>query len=203
MKIARINPKVRKDIDSLTDIEIGINYAFAHELIWYGVDAFAHVYIASMARDSISEKMPFKDFTEKYDIEIRKLSFSSLLRLSFPLTPIKNDGVFIPHHSNPIDRVVNIMYPDYRNRITKESWPSNKTRARELINMEWQVTDLKDPYLVNGILQFGKDMWTTCVQGFRQHASGIPIFKIGKQSQKVTDLGEKLIEYYSEIIDSV
>ncbi|HLC71378.1 MAG TPA: hypothetical protein VJI32_05190 [Candidatus Nanoarchaeia archaeon] len=196
------------------------NGGYAHEILWYGVDAITHVHLMRMARDISSQKLSPEGFVKKYNLTFEDLTKQHGLRggwIRVPLTKIESGGIFIPRQAYSVkgnrrrkDRQIHLFDGDYGNRVElnprtpnePDPWP-NKQYAKQLMNRGWKSSDLESPELVEQGIRFGKDMWQTCVQGFewcsnyRYEGWGI---EESLQLPKVTELGRKLIAYYEEII---
>ena len=55
-----------------------------------------------------------------------------------------------------------------------------------------RASDFENPELIEQGIRFGRDMWERRIRGFEKYQN--------RQPQKVTDLGRKLIEYYSDLV---
>jgi hypothetical protein len=186
------------------DFQTENNYAFNHELLNYGVQAVTHSYLMQKAKNVIQGNVTKDEFVQKYGLEFLSVG-RGLLELSskrygffvMPLNKIESDGVFIPQQSywnsegKKLNREINLFGLDYANLIYGDRW-NNKDYALNLLHRKWQPSDLENSELVEQGIKFGEDMWKSCVEGFDKHKS--------KQSQKLTSLGQNLIDYYSKII---
>ena len=50
------------------------------------------------------------------------------------------------------------------------------------------------------MFRFGRDLWGTCVKIFHEDKRGTPTTQ--SQPKKVTELAEKLMDYYQQIVES-
>lgn len=202
LQFPNLDGAIIKELNELTKEEVSrkVSYAFEHEILWYGIDAIAHAHLMRMAKDISEGKLSQDEFVKKY-----KLNFRRSYGFVGSLEKIESDGIFMPQHTcrdgegNKFDREVHFFNSDYGNRVNKKCW-ENKKYAIELMGRRWQPSDLRNPELVEQGIKFGRDMWLTCVEGFEVAQKGY--LDVSAQPQKVTDLGRKLIEYYSALIFS-
>ncbi len=211
-----LSEDTKKTANELTPEEVSrrVSYAYQHEILWYGIDAVAHAYLMHRARDIREGKISLEEFARKFGLNFEdKIEVYDRPFFSGSLTAIEADSIFVPPQAylngegNRYEKRVCFFHPDYRNRISMGSW-TNKAVARLLTEKIWHPSDLEDPYTVEEGLKFGKDMWATCVVGFEEGKG--PMYESqteeGKfiftkpQPQKVTDLGRRLIAYYSSIV---
>lgn len=202
MKIKNLSKKVKEEINSLTRKEIVKNYAYTHELRWYGLDAVAHFHLMDKARDVYGGKISKDDFVEKY-----RLRFDKYGRIAVPFESIEKDGVFIPEMAywgkkgrSEVD--VSLFKGDHKNRIFMDSW-KNKDSAKGLINRKWEFSDFGTSYLVEQGVIYGKDMWRSCVEEFEETKNGVIYDGCvcePPMDPKIKRLGENLIGYYSGLI---
>ncbi len=178
------------------------NYPYNHEILWYGVDAVVHVHLMREALDISAGKVSLADFMTKF-----ALNFNSPFQGNpcVPMSRIRADGIFIPPQAQHSKYSVALFNEDYNIRVgiddllPRESWP-DKEYARKLIKREWSPSDLECKELVEQGVQFGKDMWNTCMAGYKQYKEGKE--KEGEpQAQVVTNLARKLITYYEKIVN--
>lgn len=193
------------------------NSGYSHEILWYGVEAIAHVHLMRMALDISEGRLSVDDFVSKYSLDFD----GALSGIFVPLRKIELDGVYIPqpayaerwHGGEPSEkkRPVCLFNGDYHNRIgydytpvETDHWGPDKQYARQLISRKWQPSDLENQVLMEQGVRFGRDLWRTCVAGFEWHCKyrhegwG---WKESHQAQRVTDLGRKLIAYYDGIVN--
>lgn len=116
---ATIDGATKDALNSLSESDVSrkVSYAYEHEILWYGIDAVAHVQLMRMAR-AISEG------------------------------------------------------------------------------------NLENSELIEQGIRFGRDMWQTCVSGFQHSKNGNALFNEPAQPQHVTEVAEKLIRYYSALVNS-
>jgi len=206
MNIHHLDAEVQEALNALTKYEVMLSSAYYHEIVWYGLDAVAHVHVMRKAKEVAEGKLSTDEFVNKYDLnwKITKLTNgTSLVKPCIQLKKVASDGIFMPKHLNCIggwedySREVRLFNYDYLNRVSLDSW-TNKEYAKDLVRTSWSG-DLKDADLIEQGIIFGKDMWNTCSVGFENWVK--ELHRIRKnQPQKVTDLGRKLIEYYSAIV---
>lgn len=203
-----LDEATQRALNELSETELR-HSTYDHEILWYGVDAVAHVHLMQMAKRIAEGKISIEDFMEKYGLDFgeRPIKFYDQV-LAFEggfsglLKAIENDGIFIPQQAYRIthgkaERLIQFFGGDYFNLIRKSSW-TNKDYANALIRRKWQPLDLKSPEIIEQGVRFGRDMWKTCVEGFEIIQRG---GKYGEpQPQHITDLGRKLIAYYSTIV---
>ncbi|MBI4980165.1 hypothetical protein HZC30_01240 [Candidatus Woesearchaeota archaeon] len=216
MVIPTLDKAVRTALNSLTAEEVSreVSYAYEHEILWYGIHAVAHVHLMRMA-ESIAHsrfRIPDEELIQNREEFIQKygLSFKEGEGYGFsgPLKNIERDGIFIPQqvYRRRVNQKrqryrIRFFAHDYNNRINCDSW-SDKRYARALTYGKiWQPSDLDNHILIELGIQFGRDMWKTCVDGFHEYKKGMSgAGIILPQPKKVTDLAEKLMAYYSAII---
>lgn len=205
MKVKNLSKKVRDDINSLTRKEIVKQFAYTHELRWYGLDAVAHFCLMDKARDVYRGNISKDDFVEKYRLRFDKRGY-----LAVPFESIEKDGIFIPEMTygffgkKPRSEVDVSLFDagDHINRILMPSW-KDKDYAVALMRRKWEFSDFEDADLVEQGVRYGRDFWGTCVAGFNENKDGM--FFEGKMYEpaipaKLKRLGEKLVGYYSGII---
>jgi hypothetical protein len=173
---------------------------YSHELRWYGMDSVAHFHLMSVARDVARGNISKDDFVSKYELRIDENG------IAFPFRNLEKDGIFVPNMIYVIgkkkrDSDVTLFKGDYRNRVYDPDW-EDKDYALALIDRKWSFSDFENSDLVEQGIRFGKDMWNTCVEGFEKYNAGV-YESIGHPATnlKVRDLGNKLIEYYSGIME--
>ncbi len=210
MQLPTLDETTKKELNDLTKAEVSrsISFAYEHEMLWYGIDAVAHVYLMRMARDISKGILKQDEFIRKYELDFGNQECGFVLSLN----KIESDGLFIPQQAycpgngKRLDRKIHFFNGDYDNRVRHKGWV-DKDYANQLMERKWEPSDLENPELVEQGVKFGRDMWGTCVKEFEISKRGIlkEIYN-GKriyslpQPQKVTDLGEKLITYYSALI---
>jgi len=215
MQFPDIDESTRKAVNALTLEEVkGENsHPYNHEILWYGVDAVVHFHLMTVAQDISGGKISQEEFFERYELRFN----DSLHLLIVPLEKIESDGIFIPKHAywdkkgniRKRRRKIFLFNVDYNNFIRGEGWV-DKEYARQLTYRSWHPSDLKDPVLIEQGVKFGRDLWITCVDVFEKTKDGdgclMGVDADGKeyysppQPEKITDLGEKLIAYYSAIV---
>ncbi|GEM_PF-1423079 len=202
MQFPNLDGAIIKELNELTKEEVSrkVSYPYEHEILWYGIDAIAHTHLMRMAKDISEGKLSQDEFVKKYRLDFRRSD-----GFVASLEKIESDGIFIPQQAcsdeegKKFDREVHLFNSDYGNIVRNKSWV-NKEYAIELMDRRWQPSDLRNPDLVEQGIKFGRDMWLTCVEGFETSQRGF--LDVSRQPQKVTDLGRKLIEYYSALVFS-
>lgn len=184
------------------------SYAFGHEILFYGLEAVAHYHIMHMAMRIPGEIQPI-DFIEKYELLFKIDPKSYCPELATPqftgrLASLTKDGIFIPHQAYDFPGVrhagkITFFDGDYRNRMRNDSW-LNKLLGHALIGRIWRAEDLQDTELVSQGIEFSRDLWRTCVWGFNYYKNGVTESSIQPQPEYITELGERLLEYYSSLI---
>jgi hypothetical protein len=196
MKVPNLDEATKKGLDEITKEKvISSCEAYDHEILWYGIEAVAHAYLMQMALD-ISKKLPQDEFVKKYDLNFESQDYGFIV----PFEKIESEGIFIPQLARcrwPSERRFHLFSPDYRNRIRSDCWVE-RDYARQLLDRKWQSSDLEDAELVLQGVKFGRDLWKTCVDGFHKMKKGV---LRPAQPLEITNLGEKLIEYYSTIVE--
>ena len=203
MELPKLDEATKNGLNELTVEEVSreVSYSYEHEMLWYGVEAVAHAHLMRMAKDISDGRLSQEKFVEKYGLDFGSKNSGFV----FPLEKIESDGIFIPQQAywgsdgQRCERKVHFFEHDYINRVRHDGW-IEKEYAMQLIDRKWQPSDLENPELVQQGIKFGRDMWRTCVEGFHREKNGDPEFNDPAQPQKVTDLGEKLIEYYSALV---
>ncbi|MBL7054923.1 hypothetical protein ISS05_04150 [Candidatus Woesearchaeota archaeon] len=199
MPLPNLDEVTRNGLNELNVNEVSseVSYAYNHELLWYGVDAVAHVHLMKMARDISEGKLSLDEFIDKYNLDcIGSPSYGFFV----PLDKIESDGIFVPQQTYLQNLKKTCFFDqDYINRVLLDSWVE-KEYANKLIGRKWQLSDLENPALIEQGVKFGRDMWRTCVEGFHQLKNGDPGSNDPAQPKKVTDLCKKLIDYYSTLI---
>lgn len=227
MELPNLDEITKKALNELT-IEKG-SCAYEHEIIWYGIDAVAHVHLMRMAKDISKGRLSKEKFIKKYELEFgnKNHSFGDWDHgFVVPLEKIESDGIFIPRQAylnaegERFDRKVWFFNRDYCNVFL---YNADKYPVR-LIEKKWQPSDFENSELIEQGIKFGKDMWEICVKRFEEY-KGKPKERVTYsyknrgaildwflprkqvrtvemivQPQKVTELGEKLIAYYSALI---
>lgn len=192
MQLLNLDEATRKGLNELTAEEVSrsVSYAYQHEILGYGIDAVVHTYLMRMARNISEGKLSKEEFAKKYNLEL-----GNQYGLIVSLKQIEFKGIFIPQQAywDRDDRKIHFFNPDLGNRVYHDSW-IDKDYALQLIDKKWQLSDLENPKLVEQGIKFGRDMWRTCVEGFNRTKREY------SQPQKITNLGEKLIEYYSVLV---
>ena len=182
-------------INSLTPEEVSrkVSYAFEHELMWYGIDALAHYLVMNEAKD-----LSFDDLSKKFGIGPSRYRTKPF---SVSLQAIQSNGVFIPIHAYSnldLDRKIVLFDVDYENCIDSKDW-KNQEYAFKLTGRTWSAKDFEKPRIVSSGIRFAKDLWQDSVNGFEKNQAGQSC-EDTPQPSNVTELGRKLIAYYSEII---
>lgn len=209
MQLPNFDEPIKRAVNELTEEESGMekSYAFNHELLCYGLQSVAHAYIMQIAKEISSGGISLDEFIQKYDIK-----FGGVEKFQISVQGIKSDGIFIPNveHYKDDGRTFWLFNDDHRNRIYRagefisgkfvSDW-KDQNYADALTRRVWQPSDLENLNLIEQGLKFGRDMWKTCVIGFDRYKQGHQEHRVPAQTQKVTDLGEKLINYYSAIIE--
>jgi len=200
-KNQQLNKKTRKGLNDLgsEDIWGARGFAYAHEILRYGVSAVAHNHIAKMARGIHEGKLSIDEFIRRYGLDFTERRCGGF---SVPLAKIENDGIFIPQQAywNPkgirLDRLIWLFEADLGNRV--ELYPSwvNKEYARKLIKREWKPSDLENPGLVKQGMQFSIDLMVVCADAYEN------LIKKYVPSDKAKELTRKLIAHYSELVNA-
>ncbi|MCR4327628.1 MAG: hypothetical protein NUV46_03540 [Nanoarchaeota archaeon] len=191
-----LSEEVKNEINLLTKDDLLSNYSLGHEILIYGVDSLAHLYIMKKAKENLEMGGPLKDFIEKYSLVKKDLNHNLEGKFEFQFKKIADGGIFIPDtiHSGCV-----LFKLDYWNRIFLESW-GDKEYAKKLIHKRWEEKDFENKEIINQGIKFGKDMWKTCIEGFDEYKNGYEE-QIKPQSEKLNFLGQELIDYYSLIIN--
>ncbi len=210
MPIPVLDKETAKAVNELTQTDIGTNSAFDHEILWYGINSVVHAYIMVQARDVYSGKVSLDDFVQKYSIDAVRESpgytFNGVYTpphtvhgIFVPLRNIESAGVFVPRQAywTP-DRKIKMFDGDYLNWVNDPSWTADKGYAYDLLKRcgreIWTPSIFEDQAIVEVGLRFGRDMWRTCTVVFEKRQAD------KEQSQKVAELGRKLIAYYSAVV---
>jgi len=211
MNIPQLDAKTKKELNALTDEEVSseVSFAYEHEVLKYGIDAITHVHLMNMAKEITKGEISYEEFAKKYALNFKNQDYG----FTVPLEKIEADGIFIPKqaywHKNTkkADERIELFHGDYRNYVMGKSWVE-KDYAYGLINRKWNPSDLTNQELIKQGIQFGQDMWKRCVNDFKickegeYNESRNPknnYWVFPPQPQKVTNLAEKLIGYYSMI----
>ncbi|MFA6073802.1 MAG: hypothetical protein WC758_06840 [Candidatus Woesearchaeota archaeon] len=209
MNLPDLDIMLKNTLNSLTleNLKFGtdVNHGFNHGLLLYGVEAITHNYLMQKAEDVSAGKLSKGEFIQKYNLGF--LTDGKDIGLEFaikkygffvaPINTLESEGIFIPKQADwnilgeKLNKKVNLFGLDYTNLIYRDNW-TNKDYALSLIHRKWQPEDLENPELVEQGIKFGEDMWKTCVAEFNEYKH--------RQSASITDLGQKLIDYYSKIV---
>jgi hypothetical protein len=210
-----LSPEVKDGLNGLSkeEVKLSVNYAYRHNLLGYGVNAIAHVHLMRKAKEYLLPKiLPLAEFIAKYG-----LTFDKRWGLLGPLKKIESDGIFVPRQKHWAEYgedgeedeiILNYFGQDYGNKLLSGEDREKYRYAEALMKKKWQPEDLENPELLEQGLRFGQDLWTICVQDFHSSKNGTirVLFPDGRrllnppQPQKVTDLAERLIEYYCELL---
>jgi hypothetical protein len=68
------------------------------------------------------------------------------------------------------------------------------------MNRRWELRDLEDSDLIRKGIIFGRSMWVNSIRYFDKYVDGTLGSDLPKQPPKITNLGRRLIAYYSTII---
>lgn len=189
-----INPKLVRELESLTSKEINrnVSYAFEHELLWYGVDAVVHYHVMDRVKDVTAETLP--EFAQKYKLG-RGTQFWNEHHIAISADTLEQDGIYIPKQRR--GGIVALFENDYfANRGFNGTFDrDNFMKLGQLKKRSWENSTLLDKEIQERGLQWSKELWMDCVAGFKKYKNGGG--DIPKQSEKVTRLGEELIAYYS------
>lgn len=192
--------KTKRELDELTSDELDRknSYAYNHELLWYGLDGFAHFWLMKQARLFIEQGKDTQELQQRYGIKRgnemkHSLAFLYGNTFFYPFSIVIQDGIYVPKHALRKETVL----------FDRSDIPSNRrfenNQVMNLCNRRWNLEDFANKELVEQGMTFGKELWKSGVKGFYKYKDGTE--DIHKQSNKVTELGEKLIQYYSEIIE--
>jgi len=195
-----LDETTKKGLNNLTreEVDRNVSYAYEHEILWYGMDAIAHIVLMRNANNTLKGKWSMDQFIQKYDLKFGKINryFNGI---SMPLKKVELDGIFIPQQAYWDEegkikkRELCFFNPDYSNRIDLNSYGFfYKKKAKELVAKTWGKSDLENPELIQQGIEFGKQMWGSCVEEFEKKKKTTP--------QKVIDLCEKLNRYYSNLV---
>lgn len=206
--MANINKNLKEKLNKISintgryEIEGKECYAYLHELVYYGIEAIAHIELMKKAIEISKNKISIEDFFKKYKIDFERIN-GNVINNGFigSLRSIENEGIFIPTHAyfNKEDRKIYFFSADYKNRIY--TWPENKLSLIELANKKWNFSkDFNDIALVEQGLIFGKCIWESCIKGFEKYQKGVKEYSIQKQPKNITNLGKRLIKYYNSVI---
>lgn len=220
MAIPSLDEATRKALNELTEEEASgkVSPAYGYEILGYGIKAVAHAHLMQMARGIAEGRLSRGEFIEKYGLEfmdnglIEKYGSEFMdngLGFFAPLEKIESDGIFIPQQAytsgeKRSDNIVWFFDPDWHNRVFSHYW-ADKEYALQLLDRKWQPSDLENPELVQQGARFGREAWLTCVVRFDEIVNRVPGEHSGgndtpAQPKKVTDLGRKLIPYYSALV---
>lgn len=196
-----INLKTQQEVDSLTPEERsrGNSFAYEHEILWYGLEGFAHFWLMKNAKKFIEQGKTPQELQAKYDLKRgdkikHSLAFIYGSTFAYPLSKVTQDGIYIPKYSQANDRVLFNVHDIPSNRRFQDN-----IETMNLCRRRWNLEDFANMELVEQGMIFGKELWKTGVVGFNRYKG--ETFNEVKQSEKVTSLGEKLIEYYSAIME--
>lgn len=219
---AVLDEHTKQQLNGISIEELKDSHSF-NRLIGYGVGAVAHVHLMRKAQDVASKRLTGEEFCGRYAIKSIENSRYGFHGLLVPIVSIEKDGIFIPQpaylewqgrdlQSRQLQinrrRRIWLFSPDYGNifdvyrRRGKEG--ERYEYAWQLMDRVWKSEDFQDAELVRLGILFGEDMWKSCVINFDEY-SGAPI-KTGYnqghitkiQPQHITELGRRLIKYYSE-----
>ncbi len=193
-----LSDEVKKKIDNLTQEEVSRNRTFYHELAWYGTESFAHFYIMKKADENLKSGKSIEEFIGRFLITRSKF-LSSKFEASFRKI---GEEIYLPMLGNFSSTLI-LFSPDYKNRFDKERW-QNENYVSELLNRKWKETDFQDKNLIDEGIQFGKDIWNTCVRGFNEGKKSLEYVKdleVKSELEKTFYFGEEIIKYYSSIIN--
>ncbi len=219
-----VDETTRAGLNSLTleDLNDPRNYPYYHEIEWYGMDALGHVLLMRFARQALERNWPLEVFVRKSEVAIEHGN------LFFPLNRLSAEGLFIPEHffwnreGEKYQREVALFDSDYANMVQAKAWVDKQNagdpnsyrwklsdeQAYALIDRKWSWEDLKKPSLVTQGEYFGLDMWFTTLSVFQvtkkgrlEHTSKEKEVRGEPLTQKVDELSQKLIAYYTAIVE--
>jgi hypothetical protein len=186
------------DINRINDEK---NYAYQHDLVLYGIDAMIHVFIMKALKTFIEKKSSIHTLIAKYGIDNTPSGFEIYLN------KIEDAGIFIPIHkqqqTDPKLKRIIFFDPDYLNFVwterligTRDSFDKLHAWAKGLVTRKWTIADLENITLVEEGIKFGRTMWEYKIKEYEKYK-----VKYGLDKD-IAVLAEKLIQYYSSIIDS-
>lgn len=201
MTIPAIDAETRHACEQLSRDELvrvgGVSSPYEHEILWYGIEAVAHVHVMRMAQAVISGSMAPEAFMEMYQLQFGTVGRGSGFDGS--LKAIERDGIFVPEHAYwffPGDRTVSFFERNYINRTCHPSWRNKEyAYAWALMDRTWKPSDLSDRSMIEQGIRFGRDLWVTCTEGFERAVVR------NAQPERLTELGRRLIAFYSAIIE--
>jgi hypothetical protein len=194
-----LKQETRQEIDALTPEEISRknSHAYEHEILWYGLDGFAHFWLMKKAGDFVEEGRSVQELQERYGIKRGNERMHPLARYQehaffFPLSKVTQDGMYIPRHA--IDKQL-VLFDGSDIPVNRRfEYP----KVKMLCYRVWSLDDFANRELIEQGQEFGKELWKSAIIGFHEYKNGNE--RMNKQPEKVTRLGEELIEYYSSII---
>ena len=203
-----LNEMTKAAIGRLTKEEVYAphNFPFAHELLWYGVEAVAHVHLMHKAFHVAHGKIPAEEFVERY-----KLRFGGATNgIEVSVDALEADGMYFPPQARPKmpEMGLKIFHSDHFNRVMQDSW-TNKAYARILITRSWSPESFQSQMIVEDGMKFGRAMWDTCIDGFERMSDAPDLYSPAgaesreSQSPKLTVLGQQLSAYYSDYIKAL
>ncbi len=206
-----LDEATKRALNALSSEDVN-NYRYMHAIALYGLEALAHNYLVGKALEIESDEdlaqfladndlvfgekhygsFTFDDIGDK--LHLQGLEFN--LGFITPLRILEKDGIFVPEYAYKLRgdfvRTVHYFSGDYTNMQPYGTWKMSPDDARGLMERRWQPEDFKDKELMSRGLQFGQDLWSSCVAEFERYKGELPTH--------VATLAQKLINYYSAII---
>lgn len=216
MVYPRLDEEIKKAADAVTVEEVRKSYAYHHSILWYGLDALAHNLLVRHALQ-LQQEADLKTFLEKYDVRIGGVSYGTPVSeegltlvvpqnstIGFPKKAV--DGVSFPRYSwdsYKIAEYVHFVSGDYQNCFSGSleifpnmtNYPDGNEVLRELVAFFGQRQEpsvFLDKFRMKRVLQFSQHLWDYSVTSFEKHKH--------EQPARITQLGERLIAYYSQIV---
>jgi len=222
MPIPTLDEVTKEALNALTlaDLKAGADFAYAFHIGWDGTIAVAHVQLMRNALE-IGTTQSLEEFLKDNNLLFEDQIYGSytkddipggqealprlalrLGRFITPLNILEKDGIFVPRHAymNPGGEVENkaVVYFDldliqpilYYSDLSDE----RKGNMRELLdgNEGWQPKHFENRDAVNSGLHFAQELWRASVNGFNKYRHESPA--------TVTELADRLIEYYGKIV---
>jgi len=188
-------------------------YLLYHEIMFYGVNTLATIFLMNKVKHVSSGIIPLEEFTQKYALDFSDSTGQGGFGL--PLKKIEEEKIFIPDQRY-VDQKLKIItkwgkpkisyeltnnpnkqiYLFDHDSINRVDW-KNETEIKEckfLTGRKWTIEDLKNEELLDKSIALGNILWKSVVKSHRLH--------IDKKfaPAHIEKASENLFEYYSNII---
>jgi len=216
---AQLDEETKSRLNSFDPEQVGKWNPYHHEIVWYGTEALVHCCVLNFARPVSTGEESLEKFLEEMGMK----------GLRAPVKVLKNNGIFVPSHVYDCypfacldGEFVRLFSGDYRNLFLSEYRMKDGLKPKtddylknekkyleflEFLETSHKVSDFQNPGFVNTGIRLSREMWEISVQGFEEGLERKPRpseFRPAKpQPQEVTELGRKLIAYYSQIVSEL